>query len=119
MQILEEKNITLAEAKAILEKKEQEKVAAQKELGYEQKVTLEHLRKFVRLSPETTEKAKKELEALGVLKDYQISALIDVLPKNEEEVNMLFVKERIGLEKEQVGKILSILNSIRPAEKVK
>lgn len=123
MKLLEERSITAAEAKEILDEKEKLTAApateetAAKELGYEQKVTLEYLRKFVHLTRAAAEKLKAEMSALGTLKEHQMTALIDVMPESEEEINLLFAKERVGLTKEQTAQILTILNSARPREK--
>lgn len=117
MKIIEEKPITLVEAKEILEGKEKERLSQGKEFGYEQKVTLDYLRKFVFLNKEDAEKLKAQLVSLETLKDHQISMIVDLLPTTEDEINVLFMKERVALNKDQTAKILEIVNAIKPKEK--
>lgn len=121
MKIIEEKNISLAEARWTMEKKEQAAKAAEKELGYEQRTTLEYLRKFTLLTKEDAETAWKELAALneGMLRDHQIAALLDVLPENEEEVKVVLMKERLDLTPEHIKAILEALAKVRPTKEAK
>ncbi|MBW6451740.1 MAG: hypothetical protein K0B02_03345 [DPANN group archaeon] len=84
-------------------------------LGHEQSITLEYLRKFVKLESKDVEFAIKELtENVSILKDYHIIMIIDNLPFDEDELKLLFMKERINLEKDQIKTILEIVDKIRP-----
>lgn len=86
-------------------------------LGYEQKITLDYLRKFAVLNKSDVDNAVKELEGIGVLKEHQIVILIDLLPKTEDDVKTIFMKERTALNKEQIKSILDVLDKIRPKKK--
>ncbi len=116
MRILEEKPLTLAEAKEILTELEKERDA----LGYEQKVTLDFMKTYVQLKKEDAEQAKKELkEKLPELKEHHVAMLINILPETVDEVRILFSKERVELDEEKMKQILEILDKIRPPERIK
>ena len=107
IKIISTEPISFAEAKDILEKKDE------KDLGHEQRVTLDHLRKIKIIDKETVKKLKEELsKELPVLKEHQIMTIINFVPKIKEEVETLFMKERITLTKEQIEKILAITKKI-------
>jgi DNA-directed RNA polymerase subunit F len=103
--ILEERPITLPEVKAILEKK-----AEKEELNYEQKITLEHLSKFVKLSPKEAKKLSEQLaEASDKIKPEIAVKIADLLPEDEDDVRAIFAKQRFTLTKEEIEQILAAI----------
>ena len=76
MKVHGEKFVSWAEARKILEKKEKEK-----ELGYEQKNALDHLKKFSKLSEKKAEEMADELRKAGKLNEKQIMAIVNLLPQ--------------------------------------
>ena len=104
MEIKQEKEIPWAEAKKILEAKEKEK-----ELGYEQKNALEHLRKFSKLSQKNTKDMLEELGKMERLKDRQKISIANQLPQDMEDLRVLFANEVIKLSEDDKKKILSIV----------
>ena len=116
MKLIEEKPITVVEAKSILSKLEKERES----LGYEQKITLDFMKAYVQLSEKDVEETKKELkEKLPELKDHHVVMLLNILPETVEDVKILFSKERIELDENKINQILEVLDKIRPAEKIK
>lgn len=110
-EILEEKIIPQAEVREILE----EILKNEEEPVYEQKVTLDFLRKFVKISREDAEKAIKELLNLSEKIKPKIAVkLVDLLPSDEDEVRAVFAKERFTLTNDEVGEILKVLDKYRP-----
>ena len=96
--------VSFTETREILEQKDEES------LGYEQKVTLDYLRKIKMLDTKTVEKLKAELsKEIPVLKEHQIISIINLMPKVKEDIDTIFMKERISLTKEQTDKILQIV----------
>ncbi|MCK4828892.1 hypothetical protein KA005_74900 [bacterium] len=114
MKIIDTKPITYGEAKEILSKMEKEK-----EPGYEQKITLEYLRTRTMLNKKDAKSATGELSKIEGLKEHQLVALISLLPKDENEINTLFMKERVKLEKDKIAEIARIIKKVRPKEKKK
>ncbi|MFH1773906.1 MAG: RNA polymerase Rpb4 family protein [Methanobacteriota archaeon] len=104
--ILEDKPISSAEAKAVLE----EAVKKSKEPNYEQKITLEHLAKFVKMSSEESMKKIEELmKSNAKIKPEIAVKLVDLLPEDEDDVRAIFAKERFALTKEEIAGILKLI----------
>lgn len=101
MKIVQEKFVSYPKAKKILEEREREG-----ELSYEQKSSLEHLRKFSKV--EDDEKMAEELRAVEKLREDLIVKIINSLPKTAEEVKALFQKDVIDLADEDVAKIVEV-----------
>jgi DNA-directed RNA polymerase subunit F len=95
--------IPWAEVKKILERKDKEK-----ELSYEQKNALDHLRKFSKLSEKATLEMVEELGKVGRLKEKHIISIINNLPQDTEDVRVLFANEVISLSDDEKKKIVSI-----------
>jgi len=115
MKIVESKPITHVEAEDVLTKLETEK----KQLGYEQKITLDYLRAHKTASKKDIKDAIESLSKIEGLKDHQVISIVNLMPKDEDEVNAIFMKERVKLEKDRIPKILAVIDSIRPKEKKK
>lgn len=114
MHKLESVLITNVEAKLILQAADRrnKEEDADAELGHEQKITLDYLRNFAKASKADIEEAKKKLDELGFLKEHQVIMLLNCLPKNKDEVDVIFLKERATLNEEQTGKILAITKKV-------
>ncbi|MBU1135527.1 MAG: hypothetical protein KKG13_03355 [Nanoarchaeota archaeon] len=104
MEIVDEKVVSWAEAKKILEKKSKEK-----ELGYEQKNALDHLKKFSKLSIKNEENIIESLKKIDKLKDRQIILLVNTLPETQEDVKILFSNEVINLSEDESKKVVSVI----------
>ena len=104
MDIKEEKFVPWFEAKKIMEKK-----AKEKELGYEQKNALEHLRKFSKLPQRAADGLMAELDKIERLKEKHKAAIMDMLPRDEDELRMLFANEIVTVSDEDKKKIISLV----------
>ncbi|MBI1971721.1 MAG: DNA-directed RNA polymerase subunit F [Candidatus Aenigmarchaeota archaeon] len=101
MKVISEKFVSYPKAKKILEEREKEG-----ELSYEQKSSLEHLRKFSKL--EDDEKISEELHAIEKLREDLIVKIINNIPKTAEDVKVLFQKDVIDLSDEDIAKIIEV-----------
>lgn len=99
-----EKFVSWAEAKKSLEKK-----AKEKELGYEQKNALEHLRKFSKISEKAMSEMVGELKKIEKLRERHIVSIVNMLPQDSDELRLLFANEIVTLSDEDKKKILSIV----------
>lgn len=99
-----EKFVSWAEARKTLEKK-----AKEKELGYEQKNALEHLRKFSKLSEKAMSEMVGELKRIEKLRERHIVSIVNMLPQDSDELRLLFANEIVTLSDEDKKKILSIV----------
>jgi len=104
MEIKEERFVSWSDAKKILEKK-----AKEKELGYEQKNALEHLRKFSKLTQKSMDDMMAQLDKIDRLKERHKAAIIDMLPREDDDLRMLFTGEIITISDEDKKKIISIV----------
>ncbi len=104
MEIKSEKFVSWSEAKKMLEKK-----AKEKELGYEQKNALEHLRKFSRLTDKSANEMVNELEKLEKLRERHMVAIVNILPQDTDELKLLFANEIVTLTDDDKKKIVSIV----------
>jgi DNA-directed RNA polymerase subunit F len=104
MDIVEERFVSWSDAKKILEKK-----AKEKELGYEQKNALEHLRKFSKLTQKAIDAMESDLGKIERLKEKHRVAIIDMLPREDDELKMLFANEIVTISDDDKKKIISIV----------
>ena len=110
MKILEQKVITLAQAREILEKTNKEYETEEMELLYEQKRALDHARKFSKLAVGDIKKMGDELKGLDLdLKNEHIVKICDFLPDSVDRIRAIFAKERFRYDEEQIKKILDVV----------
>ena len=106
MDIKNEKVISWAEAKKILSDKEKNK-----ELVYEQKNALDHLRKFCKLPEIKSKKIIEELSAIENLKERHVIGILNFMPENLDELRTLFSNDRIVLSDDDSKKIVKIVKN--------
>ena len=104
MKILDTKPTTMAEAKEVMLNREKGK-----ELSYEQKLAVEHLKKFTKLKPEDAVKALNELSNVLRMAPETAVQIINVIPQNPDELRMIFAREKFSLKEDEISKILEIL----------
>ena len=97
--------MTVAEVKTILEDE-----ATQRELSTEQKYSMEHSQRFSRLEGKKARKLVNELlqEIEGMSEPVAIK-IADLMPKDAEDIRIIFAKERAALQKKDIEKILGII----------
>lgn len=106
---MEEEFLTLAEVRALLEKEKEERGELSPEQGY----ALQHVEAFARLSPRKSRKLVEELLGLDFMSPFNAVKLADLLPREPEDVRAVFSKERFTLGKEDVERILTIVEKHR------
>jgi DNA-directed RNA polymerase subunit F len=104
MKVIETKPVSMAEAKDILSSREKKK-----ELSYEQKLALEHLNKFTKLSQEQAKKLLEELSGVLRMSQETMVQILNFLPKNADELRMIFSREKFSLKEDELNKILEII----------
>ena len=108
MDVLEEEDVNVPDAKKILDDKKKER-----ELVYEQKICLEYLEKISKLSPAQVKNMVDELSKISILKPRYVTLIVNMLPDTEEEVGILFSKERTNLKKDEVKQIVAIVKKYK------
>jgi DNA-directed RNA polymerase subunit F len=104
MKVIETKPVSMAEAKDILSSREK-----RKELSYEQKLALEHLNKFTKLNAENAKKLLEELSGVLRMSQETVVQILNFLPKNPDELRMIFSREKFSLKEDEINKILEII----------
>ena len=102
-----EKPITIAEVKKILNDEKKERG----EQTYEQKVSLEYAKEFATRKASKVEDVKQKLIEMGMDEKMAVK-VIDILPENETELNLLFEKERFEV-KEHAQELLDLIAQLR------
>lgn len=104
MKIIEVKPVGMPEAKKVMANREKKK-----ELSYEQKLALEHLNKFAKLSPADAEKFLEELSQVLRMSNETMIKILDLAPKTPDELRMIFAREKFSLKEDEIKKILDIV----------
>lgn len=104
MEISNEEDVSMHEAKRIMEEKKKER-----DLIYEQKICVEYLEKASKLSQTKIKSLVEELSKIAILKPRYIALILNMMPDTEEEVSVLFSKERTNLKKEEIKQIIEII----------
>lgn len=108
MELTDEEDVNVPEAKRILDERKKER-----DLVYEQKICLEYLEKIPKLTQAQLKSIIEELSKITILKPRYTALIISMLPDTEEEVEMLFAKERTNLKKEEIKQIVGIVKSYK------
>jgi DNA-directed RNA polymerase subunit F len=97
----EERFVTLSEVEHMLTEESKER-----ELTSEQKLAKDHADKIKKLPLDEAQKLYKELKALDFISDAITTKIVDILPTHNDDVRILFAKERLILEKKHIDQIL-------------
>lgn len=101
------KPVSSAEAMEILEGRKEDG-----ELGYEQKLAYEHIKKFASVSAEEARKMVKELMEYGPGEATAIK-IVDVMPIDALQLKHILVKEKKTFEEDEINKMMEIVKSHR------
>jgi DNA-directed RNA polymerase subunit F len=101
MNVITEELIPDIKAKEILENREKEG-----ELKYEQKNSLEVLRKFVKLDSEKIANLMEELKKIEKLRDRHLVAIVNFLPEDRDDLHAVLHKDYTTLTDEEIKLIL-------------
>ena len=104
--ILDQKDISTAEAKRILEKFNQD------DLGEFQRRTLAYATKFSKTTPAKAEKALKELVEKYKLDPTQAIEVVNCIPDSREELRTMLATKGKVVASEQLEEILKLLSHI-------
>ena len=106
MDIIEEKPVAWVAVKKLLETK-----AKEKELGYEQKNALEHLKKFCQLGSKAAGELETSLAASGKLKEKHIVSILNFLPQTPDELRLLLSYDSVSLSEDERKGILQAVKT--------
>lgn len=99
--------VSLAEVKNMLEKAQKDR----DELTYEQKIALEHARRFARVNKTTADKLVKDLmKAFPNMESKYAIRIADLVPQHAEDVASILQKARMDLSAEDLETILKVID---------
>lgn len=98
----DERQVTLTEVKEMLEKAEAERG----ELTYEQKLALEHAKRFSKFTSGNLKKLLEELEANPKIDRTLAIRIADLAPAHADDVRAITAKTRVNLDDGEVQKVL-------------
>ncbi|MBQ8016873.1 MAG: DNA-directed RNA polymerase subunit F [Methanobrevibacter sp.] len=103
-EVIESEPIPSSKVKEIIEE-----FADDNELNYEQNLTLNHLARFKRYSPEDAEEIFQKLQDEFGLRDKVAVHIVDLVPQDLADMRLIFAKEPTKTTKEDMEKILEML----------
>lgn len=99
--------VTLAEVKAMLTEAQE----SREELTYEQKIALEHARRFARVDAAGATALVKDLRGAFPQLDEKFAVRIaDLLPQHVDDIQSILQKARADLSEEDLEKVLDIVD---------
>ncbi len=108
MQLVSEKPLLLADAKALLDKRQKDG-----ELSFEQQNTLTYLQEFVALGEKEAHELKKDLVKQG-LSEAQAIDVVNLMPAKEEDLRNALGEARGSFNLEQLKSLLKIVKDAKP-----
>ena len=103
-EVIETEPISGAKVKEVLEEFSEEN-----ELNYEQNITLNHLARFKRYSVEDSEEIIEKLQSEFNLRPKVAVHIVDLVPQDLADLRLIFAKEPGQVSKEDMEKILELL----------
>jgi DNA-directed RNA polymerase subunit F len=114
MNVIAEKNISLAEVRDILRDKQKEYSKEEKEQLYEQKRALDHANRSTKLNLRDSKKLIEQLTNMEIkLNEDQVIKICDLLPETVDDIRAIFAKERFKYNEEEIKKILDVVDQYR------
>jgi len=107
--IISEEKVTLPELRAALMGVESERIAAEKELSYEFRRSMDHANQLAKTSPEKSKELVEKLLKLEKMKPEIAYRIANIMPKSRDEVRAIFAKERFTLSPEEIDSIIDLV----------
>ncbi|MGQ9788109.1 MAG: RNA polymerase Rpb4 family protein [Candidatus Hadarchaeaceae archaeon] len=102
--VVKEKPVTLAEVLSILEK-----VKKEGELEYWQRLTYDYAQKFAKFKSDEAQGLMEELLKMDKIKEHLATAIIDLMPETKEDLELIFSKERVKLDDDEINRVLELV----------
>lgn len=107
--ILSEEKVTLPQVREILQGVEAQRIAAEKEMSYEFRRSLEHANQLAKTTPEKSVDLVQELQKLEKMKPEIAYRIANIMPRTRDELRAIYAKERFTLLPEELDTILQIV----------
>ena len=103
MKIIDERPVPFPVAKKALDERKKKG-----ELAYEQKIALEHLNKFTKMTATNSKKLMKALEELEYT-DKQAVEICNIMPGNKETLELVLSRHKLELDDAKIKKTLELV----------
>jgi len=107
--IISEEKVTLPEMRSVLLRVESERLAAEKEMSYEFRRSIEHANQLSKTDPEKSRDLVAELIKMEKMKPEIAYRIANIMPKTRDEVRAIFAKERFTLSPEEIDSIIELV----------
>ena len=107
--IVSEEKVTLPELRAVVLGVESERLAAEKEMSYEFRRSIEHANQLAKTTPEKSRDLVAELLKMEKMKPEIAYRIANIMPKTRDEVRAIFAKERYTLSPEELDTIIELV----------
>jgi DNA-directed RNA polymerase subunit F len=109
--IVSEEKVTLPQVREVLLGIESQRIAAEKEMSYEFRRSIEHANQLAKTAPEKSAALVQALLKLEKMKPEIAYRIANVMPKTRDELRAIYAKERFTLAPEELDTILEIVSS--------
>jgi DNA-directed RNA polymerase subunit F len=109
--IISEEKVTLPEMRSVLAGVEAERIAAEKEMSYEFRRSIEHANQIAKTTPEKSRDLVAQLVQMEKMKPEIAHRIANIMPKTRDEVRAIFAKERFTLTPEEIDKIIETVTT--------
>jgi DNA-directed RNA polymerase subunit F len=107
--IISEERVTLPEMRGVLLRVESERIAAEKEMSYEFRRSIEHANQLAKTSPEKADALVDDLLKMEKMKPEIAFRIANIMPKTRDEVRAIYAKERYTLSPDELDKIIELV----------
>ena len=109
--IISEEKVTLPELRSVLSGVESQRIAAEKEMSYEFRRSIEHANQLAKTTPEKARDLVAELVQMEKMKPESAYRIANIMPKTRDEVRAIFAKERFTLTPEEIDTIIETVTT--------
>jgi DNA-directed RNA polymerase subunit F len=106
-----EERVTLPQVREVLLGVESQRIAAEKEMSYEFRRSIEHANQLAKTAPEKSVALVAALQKLEKMKPEIAFRIANVMPRTRDELRAIYAKERFTLAPEELDTILEIVSS--------
>jgi DNA-directed RNA polymerase subunit F len=106
-----EEKVTLPQVRQVLLGVESQRIAAEKEMSYEFRRSIEHANQLAKTTPEKSVALVAALQKLEKMKPEIAFRITNVMPRTRDELRAIYAKERFTLAPEELDTILEIVSS--------
>jgi DNA-directed RNA polymerase subunit F len=106
-----EERVTLPQVREVLLGVESQRIAAEKEMSYEFRRSIEHANQLAKTAPEKSVALVAALQKLEKMKPEIAFRIANVMPRTRDELRAIYAKERFTLVPEELDTILEIVST--------